>query len=209
VLNRRDRPLPTAPPGHARHSWLAPLLAGLLLLGCAQEAPRTGAPGEESRRALADSREGAIRTVVRGNPFGMDQGRLETLVTGAMADGVSGLDVRFTTYADAAAAPEPHLVVLLNPLETAPADAVCAAPDSSRTLPASEVLSVLAVFCQGDEALDAVREEAPVAGPTDRRFERLLWRTANTLFPDDYASTYGFGILPRWLDFGIGGSVGF
>ena len=183
--------------------------AGLLLLGCAQEPPRTGAPGEESRRALAESRAAPVRTVVRGNPFGMDQARLETLVADAMAAGVSGLDVRFTPYADAAAAPEPHLVVLLNPVETASNDTVCAAPDSLRTLPAAERLSVLAVFCQGDKALDAVREEDRVAGPTDRRFQRLLWRTANTLFPDDYASTYGFGILPRWLNLGVGGSAGF
>jgi hypothetical protein len=202
---RPERPLARRP-GRGR---LAGLLAGLALAGCAQEAPLTGAPGEQSRRALADHREGAIRTVVRGNPFGMDQARLESLVTSAMADGVAGLDVRFTAYPGTAAAPEPHLVVLLNPLETATPDAVCAAPDSVRTLPAGETLSVLAVFCQGDQALDAVREEATVAGPTDRRFERLLWRTAGALFPDDYASTYGFGILPRWLNLGVGGSFGF
>jgi hypothetical protein len=35
-----------------------------------------------------------------------------------------------------------------------------------------------------------------------------LWRTASTLFPDDYEETYGFGILPRWLDFGVGGGIG-
>jgi hypothetical protein len=181
----------------------------VLLLGCAQEPPRTGAPGEESRRALADNPAGPIRTVVRGNPFGMDEARLEGLVTDAMAAGVSGLDVRFTSYPEAAGAPEPHLVVLLNPVETGSSDVVCSDPDGLRTLPASEMLSVLAVFCDGGTALDAVREEAAVAGPTDRAFQRLLWRTANTLFPDDWASTYGFGILPRWLNLGIGGSAGF
>jgi hypothetical protein len=53
-----------------------------------------------------------------------------------------------------------------------------------------------------------VREDGRVAGPTDRSFERLLWRTAGALFPDDYAETYGFGILPRWLNLGGGGSYG-
>ena len=52
------------------------------------------------------------------------------------------------------------------------------------------------------------RTESAVSGPTDQRFRRLLWRTASTLFPDDYEETYGFGFLPRWLDFGLGGSIG-
>jgi hypothetical protein len=104
--------------------------------------------------------------------------------------------------------PEPHLVVALNPGETDPADVLCSAPDRVPTAPAGAELSVLAVFCQGGEVVNAVREAGRVAGPTDRNFERLLWRTAGALFPDDYAETYGFGILPRWLDFGIGGSFG-
>ena len=33
----------------------------------------------------------------------------------------------------------------------------------------------------------------------------LLWRTASALFPDDYAETYGFGLLPNSFDFGFGG----
>jgi hypothetical protein len=185
------------------------LSANLLLAGCAQGTPDTGTPGEQARRALAEQRqEGPVRTVVRGNPFGMDEARRDALVSEAMAAGVSGLTVRFTTYPDAAAAPEPHLAVVLDPVEAVPAETVCSAPDSVPTTGPGETLSVLAVFCQGDRAVHAVREEAAVAGPTDRRFQRLLWRTAGALFPDDYAESYGFGFLPRWLNFGLGGSVG-
>jgi hypothetical protein len=181
----------------------------LLLAGCAQEPTRT-TPGEDARRALAESRSGgAIRTVVRGNPFGMDEARRDALVTAAMAEGVAGLDVRFTTYPDQAAAPEPHLVVVLNPAADLPAAAACGAPETLRTLPADESLSVLAAFCQGEEMLEAVREQDRVAGPTDRNFERLLWRTSAALFPDDYWDSYGFGLLPRGIDLGIGGSFGF
>ena len=67
---------------------------------------------------------------------------------------------------------------------------------------------IMAAFCQGNQVLGVTRTESVVSGPTDQRFRRLLWRTASTLFPDDYEETYGFGILPRWLDFGFGGSVG-
>ena len=182
--------------------------AGLLLAGCAQGAPGPGTPTEQARRALAEQRqEGPVRIVVRGNPFGMDEARRDALVSEAMAAGVSGLGVRFTTYPEAAA-PEPHLAVVLNPVEPVPAETACSAPDSVPTSPADETLRVLAVFCEGDRAVHAVREEAAVAGPTDRRFERLLWRTAGALFPDDYAETYGFDFLPRWLNFGVGGSFG-
>jgi len=206
---RPDPPARAAPRRAAAQFLLAILTASSLLAGCSQGTPGPGTPGEQARRALAEQREqGPVRTVVRGNPFGMDEARRDALVSEAMAAGVSGLTVRFTTYPEAAAAPEPHLAVVLNPAESVAADTVCSAPDSVPTTAAGEMLNVLAVFCQGDRAAYAVREEAPVAGPTDRRFQRLLWRTAGALFPDDYAESYGFGFLPRWLNFGLGGSVG-
>ncbi len=194
----------------ARRGRLSVLLVGAILLaGCTREAPRTGAPGEDARRALVERRtEGPIRAVVQGNPFGMDELRLDSLVTRAMAAGVSGLDVSFTTYPDETAPPEPHLVVILNPAKEPPEAAACGAPETVATTPAAETLNVFALFCQGAQALDAVHEEDRVAGPTDHSFERLLWRTSASLFPDDYANTYGFGILPRWLNFGVGGSFG-
>ncbi len=185
------------------------LLAGGLLSGCAQEAPRTGAPGEDARRALAEHRrQGPIQTLVLGNPFAMDQSRLDSLVTQAMAEGVTGLEVAFTAHPEQAAAAEPHLVVVLNPAREPPAFAACRDPQAIGTLPAAETLKVFAAFCQGDRPLDAVQEEGRVAGPTDRNFQRLLWRTSGALFPDDYPSSYGFGFLPRWLNLGVGGSFG-
>ena len=216
VPTKPDRPTPAnakrvRPEAASRDGWLPVLLVGgVLLAGCAQEAPRTGAPGEDARRALAEHRtEGPVRAVVHGNPFGMDELRLDTLVTQAMAEGVSGLDVSFTTHPDQAAAPEPHLVVILNPAREPPAADACRAPETVATTPAAETLSVFALFCQGDQALDAVHQEDRVTGPTDHKFQRLLWRTSAALFPDDYANTYGFGILPRWLNLGVGGSFGF
>ena len=200
---------PRACPGRGgRAAWLCACLIGdLLVLGCAAQEPL---PGQDARRGLAEAREtGAIRTVVIGNPFAMDEARRDAVVTQAMAEGVRGLAVDFTTYPEQAGAPEPHLVVVLNPAGDLPPPAACRAPETVRTAPASGTLSVLAVFCEGDQVIDAVREEGPVAGPTDRNFQRLLWRTAGAVFPDDYWDNYGLGILPRGIDLGIGGSFGF
>jgi hypothetical protein len=207
VPTKPELPIPrTASVGPRRDSpglWLC-----LLLLGCAQ-GPSAPTPGQEARRVLTEAREqGPIRTVVVGNPFGMDPARRDAVVSQAMAEGVPNLRVSFTPYPDQAAAPEPHLVVVLNPTEDLPPPAACRAPETIRTAPASETLTVLAVFCQGDQVIDAVREQGRVAGPTDRSFQRLLWRTAGAVFPDDYWDNYGLGILPRSIDLGIGGSFG-
>ncbi|HSA81093.1 MAG TPA: hypothetical protein VLE23_09730 [Geminicoccaceae bacterium] len=211
---RPDLPTTRTPPRPCpvrggRGAWLCACLIGNLLVpGCAREPSESAAP--EARRVLAESREtGAIRTVVVGNPFGMDPARQDALVSQAMAEGVAGLDVSFTTFPDQAGAPEPHLVVVLNPAGDLPPPAACRAPETVRTIPAGATLSVLAVFCQGDEVIDAVREQGQVAGPTDHDFQRLLWRTAGAVFPDDYWDNYGLGILPRGIDLGIGGSFGF
>jgi hypothetical protein len=180
------------------------LLAGLLA-GCASG---TGPDAtNDPRRALAAADEPVLMTLV-GNPFEMDEIRLSALVSSELARGVAGMSTAFTSSAERAAAPEPHLVVVLNPV-TEPLPAVlCRAPETISTAPADQQVQVLAAFCRGDQALNVTRTEAVVSGPTDQRFRRLLWRTSSGLFPDDYAETYGFGILPRWLDLGIGGSFG-
>jgi hypothetical protein len=183
--------------------WPLVGLIGLLLLGCGRGTDPDAQ--NQARRALAAAEE-PVLLVLEGNPFETDQARLNGLISHEMAAGVSGMRTSFTT--SAAAAPEPRLVVILNPQsEPAPATA-CAAPGSVATAPAREPLRIVAVFCRGDQVLGATRSEAVVGGPIDQRFRRLLWRTANQLFPDDYAETYGFGILPRSLDFGLGGSFG-
>ena len=189
------------PPGR----WSLVGLIGLLLLGCGRGTDPDAQ--NQARRALAAAEE-PVLLVLEGNPFEMDEARLNGLVSHEIAAGVSGMRTSFTTSPAAAAAPEPRLVVILNPQsEPAPATA-CTAPGSVATAPASEPLRIVAVFCRGDEVLGATRSEAVVGGPIDQRFRRLLWRTANQLFPDDYAETYGFGILPRSLDFGLGGGFG-
>jgi hypothetical protein len=181
------------------------VLVGLLLSGCASG---TGPDAKnEARRALAAAQEPVLMTLV-GNPFEMDQARLNALISNELARGVTGMSTEFTTAAERAAAPEPHLVVVLNPVNEPAPEALCVAPETVLTAPADEQVQILAAFCRGDHVLNAARTEAVVGGPTDQGFRRLLWRTSSALFPDDYAESYGFGILPRWVDFGLGGSFG-
>lgn len=183
---------------------LAALVGVLLLAGCGSVPTVTTDSGvSDTRRVLAERAEqGPIPTVVVGNPYGMDEARLNSMVTDAMAAGISGLSVDFTTDPSQAAAAEPRLVVVLDPAGDPPGSAACRSPSPVRTLPAGDELRVLAAFCDGANAVGSVEAQDTVSGPTDRRFQRLLWRTASALFPDDYAETYGFGLLPNSFDFG-------
>lgn len=188
-----------------RAPWCVVLLGGALLFGCSR-SPDPAAQAS-ARRALAAAEQPVPATVV-GNPFAMDQARLNALVSGEMAEGIAGMSTQFTTSPERAAAPDPRVVVVLNPLSDPAPQTLCTAPDGIPTGPATARLRIVAAFCRGDQVLGMARTEDAVAGPTDQRFRRLLWRTATTLFPDDYEQTYGFGILPRWLDLGIGGGIG-
>jgi hypothetical protein len=188
-----------------RARWGVVLLGGALLSGCARAADTEAR--NPARHALAAAEEPVLMTVV-GNPFAMDEARLNALVSSELAAGVSGMSTQFTTSPERAAAPDPRVVVVLNPLSEPAPGILCVAPDTVATAPATDRLRIVAALCQGDQVLEVTRTEEAVAGPTDQRFRRLLWRTATTLFPDDYEQTYGFGILPRWLDFGLRGSIG-
>jgi hypothetical protein len=194
-----------ATPQHRCARWPAALVGGALLFGCARGAETEAQ--HPARRALAAAEEPMLMTVV-GNPFAMDQARLNALVSTELAEGISGLSTQFTTSPERAAAPDPRAVLVLNPLSDPAPETLCTAPDAIATEPATDRLRIVAAFCQADQVLGFARAEDDVAGPTDQNFRRLLWRTATILFPDDYEETYGFGILPRWLDFGVGGSIG-
>jgi hypothetical protein len=185
----------------------AALVGALLMAGCGSVPSVTSDTGiGNTRQTLADRTEqGPVLAVVVGNPFAMDEARLDSMVTDAMAAGITGMSADFTTNPSLAAAPEPRLVVLLNPAADPSGTAACRNPTLVQTLPAGDDLRVLAAFCDGAEPLGSVDAQDTVAGPTDRRFQRLLWRTSAALFPDDYAQTYGFGLLPNSFDFGFGG----
>ena len=183
---------------------LPALVGALLIAGCGSVPSVTSDTGVgDTRQVLAERTEqGPVLAAVIGNPFGMDEGRLDRMVTDAMAAGITGMSVDFTTDPAQATAPDPRLVVLLNPAADPTGSAACRNPTLVQTLPGGDQLRVLAAFCEGANALGSVETQDTVSGPTDRRFQRLLWRTSGALFPDDYAETYGFGLLPNSFDFG-------
>ena len=187
--------------------YSAGLVGALFLAGCGSVPTVTTDSGVgNTRSALAERTEqGPVLAVVVGNPYATDEARLTSMVTDAMAAGISGLSVDFVTDPSQAAAAEPRLVVALDPVGDPPGSALCRSPTPVRTAPAGDELRVLAAFCDGARAIGSVETQDTVSGPTDRRFQRLLWRTASALFPDDYAETYGFGLLPNRFDFGFGG----
>jgi hypothetical protein len=181
---------------------------GSSLAGCAggDEAPD---PRLEARRALEQqAKAGPVLAVVQGNPFTIPDSQLASLVSQNMAEGVPGLSVSFTSDPERAAASDPRLVVVLNPLGTPDPSTICATPGAIPTGPAGGELEIAAAFCRADEPLRLVRTRAPLASANDRSFQRLLWRTARELFPDDYPERFGFDLFPG-VDLGVGGSFGF
>lgn len=180
----------------------------LALAGCGG-AERAPDPRLDARRALEQPAEaGPVLTVVRGNPFSMPDAQLASLVGENMARGVRGLDVRFTPDPGRAAAADPRLVVLLDPVGEPEPSVICRSPGSVATDGADGELEIAAAFCRGGQALRVVRDRAAVASPNDRSFQRLLWRTAGSLFPDDYPERFGVDLFPG-VDLGVGGSFGF
>ena len=186
----------------------AALVGALLLAGCGSPTVTSDAGVGNTRQVLIERAEqGPVLAVVVGNPYAMDETRLDSMVTDAMASGITGLSADFTTDPGQAAAAEPRLVVLLNPAGDPSGRAACRNPTLMNTLPGGDDLRVLAAFCEGADPLGSVEAHDTVSGPTDRRFQRLLWRTSAALFPDDYFQTYGFGFLPNSFDFGFGGGA--
>jgi len=165
------------------------------------------ADGRTAREALTRlAARGPVPTVVEGDLPGLTATQRDQLVTGALAEGVRGLDVTFVAV-PADRAPEQRVVVALERQPTRPIETLCSGGASRASGGMAGGQRIAAAFCDGAKAVSAVEGTVAASGPRER--ERLLWRTADALFPDDYEDSYGFGILPEWLGVGVGGSVGF
>jgi hypothetical protein len=165
--------------------------------------------GGAARELLESSLDqGPVRAQIFGDPYGLDPGRQEQLVTGAFGEGIQGIRARFSADPGLYGADQPRLVVVLNPRSEPPTAEACRSPERIRTGPATEAFVLLAAFCQGDRLINSARAEGDIAGPADQRLKRLFWQTAGVLFPDNYQNEYGIDIIPG-LNIGIGGSFGF
>ena len=172
------------------------LLAGLLA-GCASG---TGPDAQnDARRALAAAERPVLMTLV-GNPSEMDEAKPNAPISSELAGGVTGMSAAFTSSAGAALLRSWSRGGAEPGERTGPRSAV-AAPGTVRTAAAQEQVHIPAAFCRGDQVLKWRAPRRPSAG---RRTSASGAAVADIerLFPDDYAETYGFGIPPRWPDFG-------
>ena len=131
-------------PWRRRLRWSVVLLGGALLAGCAWGDPGTRV---SARRALADAKQPVLMTVV-GNPFAMDQARLDALASAELSAGVTGMRTQFTVSPERAAAPDPRVVTVFNPLSDPEPETLCAAPDGITTGQATAPVRVMAAFCR-------------------------------------------------------------
>jgi len=182
----------------------------LVLAGCGPDV-NVGPVGDSfaARETLVDAlKQGPVRAQVFGDPFGLDPERQDSLVTGAIGDGVYGVKARFTADPSLYGEEQPRLVVILNPQADPKTSQACLGPEQIRTTNATEELTLLAAFCQGETLINAARATGAVSGPADQRLKRMLWKTGGALFPDDYERSYGIDLIPG-LNIGVGGSFGF
>ncbi len=172
---------------------------------------RVGPVGDSSaaRELLVDAlTRGPVRAQVFGDPFGLDPARQDSLVAGAIGDGVYGIKARFSADPGLYSGEQPRLVVILNPQTDPPTSQACRGPEQIRTSNAKDEMTLLAAFCQGETLINAARAAGSVSGPADQRLKRMLWQTGGVLFPDDYERSYGIDLIPG-VNIGVGGSFGF
>ncbi len=104
------------------------------------------------------------------------------------ARGVPALSVTFT--ADQAQAGSSDYRLALRFVDKAALIDVdpCTAP-ATTSPPQAGFVGLAAGFCEGDNRIAEVA--GPAGGPNVDDTRRLIWRTTQTLFPDDYEQTYG------------------
>ena len=87
---------------------LATIGALVLLAGCGSPTVSSDSGSKARQVLLEHSEQGPVMAVVIGNPFAIDETRLDSIVTQAMSDGVTGVSADFTTDSGRATAAEPR-----------------------------------------------------------------------------------------------------
>lgn len=171
------------------------LLAAVTACASLELPPVEGDPGAARFQLRTVAESGPVPLVVLRAPEGI---RPE-MVADALVRGIRGLDVRF----EATEGVRPGSVVA-SFVETAP-ESLCRSDAAPAEAPAGAEPVVLLVWCGDRGAVASVGPVATSGAPAE--VERILWRVASRLFPDDYADRYGIDLFG--LRIGIGASVGF
>lgn len=128
------------------------------------------------------AKNGEIRTVIVGNPFGVAQGDLDRAVTRAMTGAPYGPVARFTTSPSGSA---PYRVVMaFNAPPALNAKTLCA-PNPTAAGPAGNSgVRLFAVFCLDDVVLsESYGRVSGLSGPDARGFQALVSQVTTALFP--------------------------
>lgn len=163
----------------------AAALALLALGGCAAEMVdalyyRTGIYDY----FVYGGRDGTFPVAIAGNPFSVDKGSLEGIVTGAMKDSHQGPRVRFVALGPDQR-PHIRIAIMFDP----PALVSDGAPlcrDLGALTPARRNgrIGIIAAFCVGDQVQSRViGSMASVASPDDAAFRRLIEAVTLNILP--------------------------
>lgn len=130
------------------------------------------------------AKDGPVLAEVRNNPFALPDQVVEEVVLGVMGSAITDYKtLAFTTDPRRAAHPEFRVVVLFNASSSADAKALCGGKTPGTTPPGGDDLLILAAFCSGVEVLSEVRGRVGKTDtPDDKRFRRLLFQVARSLF---------------------------
>lgn len=160
-------------------------LASLALAsGCANTVTqaylhRSGVPN--SFAYAAGGRDMAV--VVSGNPFAAPQAELNRVVVDAMQGRNQGPQTHFTLAPGETARPGYRILVALNPPVSFSAQNACG-PSGIPTVPATDTVRALMVFCAKDTILSEVSGRVPAtARPLDGDFVALIGAMTRELIP--------------------------
>jgi hypothetical protein len=125
-----------------------------------------------------------LTTVIRGNPFDIDQAELDTRLTAMMNESPTFLQpTHFTTTPGPSARPEFKAVILFNRAVVLP-NQVCRSPEQVPVADLGPTLRLSATFCQYGGYLSTVTGELKgVTGIDDPSFHRLIGQIVPLLFP--------------------------
>ena len=162
----------------------------VVLSGCAAQPVRLGPDSDPkvARELLADAaRAGPVRLEVNGLPSTADAPTTAAHLGEQAARGIRGLNVHFDPTA--AATGSARLVLVFDPPTNLRPRAVCAASAPLLPQESSPPARVQAIFCDGGTFI--ADSTTTAAGATLADIDRIVWRVAGTLFPDDYPQSYG------------------
>ncbi|WGF87319.1 hypothetical protein [Marinivivus vitaminiproducens] len=188
------------------------LLGGLALLSaCASSAEVARPPQDQARVArvrLEDAAsQGPVLLEVHGNAFGQSETARNAGLVENLSKGVRYYSVAFTTDPAQVADKRLRTVAVLNPLVALGSQEVCNGNAVGDRAIAPGRVDLLLVSCDETRPLASARGSTEATGPDDDRYARLIWQTADALYPDDYDNRYGFGWFPG-VNIGAGVGVG-